>query len=93
MAILATPLTKGQLVNCSREQGQRSPSSPPSTLAWPAPFIPAGAEIAPTAQAQLGSFLPHSYFGNRNSDVWVEEGQPRAWRQEGQRRGPAAQRP
>ncbi|XP_072649740.1 uncharacterized protein [Canis lupus baileyi] len=31
-------------------------------------------------------FPPRSYFGNRNSAVWVEEGKPRAWRQTGQGR-------
>ncbi|CAI9159380.1 unnamed protein product [Rangifer tarandus platyrhynchus] len=48
---------------------------------------PAGLRIAHCLGPESRRFPPHSYFGNRNSDVWVEEDKPRAWRQAGRGAG------
>ena len=54
----------------------------------PRPCGPGRADGAarPRPRAPSPRFPPRSYFGNRNSAVWVEEGKPRAWRQTGQGR-------
>ena len=72
-------------MNC-RSDGPSLPPVP-SPKALPVPGTPAGRRIAHCPSPESQRFPPHSYFGNKNSDVWVVEDKPRAWRQAGRGEG------